>query len=117
MGAGASSLPRVRKALLIRAYNIRAPDQTLLDQFIPHAFRGPDMQMYIFPSQVQKCLDMNKADYAWLEELLRSLFTVPSTNSPAGKVLKLKPLRMHSRKHMLTCLQFLTCLCLPRKLG
>lgn len=78
MGAGASSLPRLRKALLIRAYNLRDKDQSLVDQFIPFAFRGPDMQMYILPSQIQNALRMTSPDYAWLEDLLQTLFLQPS---------------------------------------
>lgn len=90
MGAGASSLPRVRKALLIRAHNMRAADQTLIDQFLPFAFRGPDHQMHILPSQIQNCLNMNKTDYFWLEDLLKTLFTpsdpLLASSSSSGKV-------------------------------
>jgi hypothetical protein len=39
MGAGASSMNRLRKALLMRAYNIRNSDETLEEQFRKHAYR------------------------------------------------------------------------------
>jgi hypothetical protein len=47
MGAGASShttpssLNRLRKALVMRAYNIRKSDETLEELFRPHAYRSP----------------------------------------------------------------------------
>ena len=39
MGGGASSLIRLRKALVIRAYNLRSAEQTLDEQFRPLTFR------------------------------------------------------------------------------
>ncbi len=78
MGAGASTLPRIRKAILMRAYNVRPAEQTLLEQFVPFAYREADHQMYILPSQIKKCLDMNKPDYYWFDELLRTLFILPN---------------------------------------
>jgi len=39
MGGGASSLIRLRKALVIRAYNLRKAELTLDEQFRPHAIR------------------------------------------------------------------------------
>lgn len=39
MGSGVSSLVRLRKALVIRAYNLRGADQTIEEQFDKYAFR------------------------------------------------------------------------------
>ena len=38
MGGGASSLNRLRKTLLLRAYNLRSEDMTLEEQFSPFAY-------------------------------------------------------------------------------
>ena len=40
MGAGASSLNRLRKAVLMRAYNVRQSDETLEEQFRKYAYRA-----------------------------------------------------------------------------
>jgi hypothetical protein len=39
MGAGASSMNRLRKALVMRAYNLRDPGQTLEDFFKAYTYR------------------------------------------------------------------------------
>ena len=39
MGAGASSMNRLRKAILMRAYNVRNSDETLEEQFRKYAYR------------------------------------------------------------------------------
>eukprot|EP00981_Chlorochromonas_danica_P000668 scaffold146_cov171-Ochromonas_danica.AAC.17 len=83
MGSGASSIARVRKALLIRAYNLRPPDQNLLQFFLSHAFRGSDRQMYIKPSQIKLCLGMNNDSYFWLDDLLITIFP-SSISQPSG---------------------------------
>jgi len=45
MGGGASSLIRLRKALVMRAYNLRNSQQTLDEQFRPFSYR---LVIYIY---------------------------------------------------------------------
>eukprot|EP01031_Cornospumella_fuschlensis_P033787 gene33787-40885_t len=71
MGAGASSVPRLRKALFIKAYNQRSDRSlSLADQFLPFSFRGADYQLYILPSRVLECLGMKGSDYDWIQHIL-----------------------------------------------
>lgn len=65
MGAGASSLIRLRKALVLRAYNLRSSQQTLEEQFRPIAFRENGV-LYIALADVSKFLSV---DAPWLEDL------------------------------------------------
>lgn len=64
MGAGASSqtspssLNRLRKALIMRAYNIRKSDETLDELFKPQAYRSSS-GLYISVSSVKKILSEN----------------------------------------------------------
>jgi len=39
MGGGASSLIRLRKGIVMRAYNLTTSKQTLDEQFRPHSYR------------------------------------------------------------------------------
>lgn len=76
MGAGASSLPRLRKALLMKAYNSRKQeDLSLFEQFLPFAHQKDDSAYYIYIAQVKVCLGIeNNKDYAFLDEVLYNLF-------------------------------------------
>ena len=76
MGAGASSLPRLRKALLIKAYNTRrSPELSLYEQFLPFAAQLPEDKMfYITVPRIKECLGLDAKDYAWLDELLNTMF-------------------------------------------
>jgi hypothetical protein len=83
MGAGASSLPRLRKALAIRAYNARkATDKTtLFEQFLPFAVQRADNRLYYIDSaQIKTCLGLDSQEYAWLDDLLVTLFRQPGGN-------------------------------------
>jgi hypothetical protein len=81
MGAGASSLPRLRKALLMKAYNARSKssegsDLTLYEQFLPFAYQREDKMYYINVTQIKACLGLveDKKEYLWLDELLANIF-------------------------------------------
>ena len=74
MGAGAS-LGRLRKAVVIRSYNLRRPDQTVEEQFKCFTFRSvDDGQLYIRLSDIRNCLGMDSKDYGWIEELFAHTF-------------------------------------------
>lgn len=90
MGSGVSSLARLRKAVLIRAYNLRASDQTLIDQFMPFTYQKDGKGLYISIHQIKKCLKMESSDYKWVEEVLQAVFTVPTT-PPVQKVSLFSP--------------------------
>lgn len=75
MGAGASShtspsaLNRLRKALVMRAYNIRQSDETLGELFRPHAYRSSNV-FYISVSAVKKTL---AEDAPWVDLLFEQV--------------------------------------------
>lgn len=69
MGSGASSLARVRKALIIRAYNLRKNDETLDEQFRKFSYRNPAGQLCISLNDVKNCLDIEPGEYTWIEKL------------------------------------------------
>lgn len=74
MGAGAS-LGRLRKAIVIRSYNLRRPDQTVEEQFKCYTFRSvDDGQLHIRLSDIRNCLGMDSKDYGWIEELFSHTF-------------------------------------------
>lgn len=85
MGSGASSLGRLRKAVLIRAYNLRPPEQSIAEQFMPYTFQKEGKGLYITVSSVRKCLKMDTPEYRWIEEVMRSVFSLP-TSPPTQKV-------------------------------
>lgn len=60
MGAGASSLARLRKAVVIKSYNLRKSNQTIEEQFKCYAFRNKtDGFLYIKLDDIRKCLGTN----------------------------------------------------------
>ena len=67
MGAGASSLMRLRKALVIRAYNSRKKEETLHEQFFPYAYRKNNI-LYISLDDVKRVLSL---DAPWVDELFK----------------------------------------------
>ncbi len=69
MGSGASSLLRLRKALLIRAYNLRSADETIDDQFRKFSYRNADKQLCIAISDIKRCLNMEPGEYLWIEDI------------------------------------------------
>ncbi len=86
MGAGASSLPRLRKALLIKAYNARSTSQngadlSLYEQFLPYAYQRDDKMYYINVVQIKTCLGLEMSkDYVWLDDLLIAMFRLNREN-------------------------------------
>lgn len=72
MGSGASSLIYFRKALLIRACNLRKPGQTLDEQFRKYAYKGIDKQLRITIVDIRRCLCMEPGEYLWIEDLFRA---------------------------------------------
>ncbi|KAJ1434185.1 hypothetical protein B484DRAFT_394164, partial [Ochromonadaceae sp. CCMP2298] len=74
MGAGASALPRLRKALVIRSYNLRAPDETIEEQFRVYAFRDARNVLHIKLSDIKLCLGMDSGEYMWVEDLFQHTF-------------------------------------------
>jgi hypothetical protein len=86
MGAGVSSMNRLRKALVMRAYNLRKPGETLHDFFKKHTYRkvsvlpifilislshlSEDGQLYISLFAVKKALSVNAQ---WVDELFHNV--------------------------------------------
>lgn len=73
MGSGSSSLPRLRKALIIRAYNVRKEDETLDELFREYA-HWKDNLLYISYNDIRKCLRIESGEYAWIDTLFYSMF-------------------------------------------
>lgn len=71
MGAGASTVARLRKTLIIRSYNLRKRNETADEQFRPYAMRKEDRQLYISIQDILRCLDMLSSEYEWVEKSLR----------------------------------------------
>lgn len=74
MGGGASTLSRLRKAVVIRAYNLREPDQSLDQQFRPFAVRSIDGKLYITTQNIRSCLRMESKEYEWMDHLFQHTF-------------------------------------------
>lgn len=81
MGGGVSSLNRLRKAIVIRAYNLRKPDDTVDDQFRRFAVRGADGVLYISFENIKRCLVMETKEYEWIDQFLHRSFGTEVTNS------------------------------------
>lgn len=80
MGSGVSTLARLRKSLVIKAYNLRSEGQTLDQQFREYAFRKPgesstgstgSTTYYITFSDVKKCLQLNNSSNSWVDDLFK----------------------------------------------
>jgi hypothetical protein len=69
-----SSLSRLRKAVVIRAYNLRKPDETLDDQFRRFAVRDVDGVLYISFDNIKRCLLMETKEYDWVDKFLQHSF-------------------------------------------
>eukprot|EP00607_Mallomonas_marina_P006258 CAMPEP_0182439088 /NCGR_PEP_ID=MMETSP1167-20130531/86206_1 /TAXON_ID=2988 /ORGANISM="Mallomonas Sp, Strain CCMP3275" /LENGTH=413 /DNA_ID=CAMNT_0024632689 /DNA_START=93 /DNA_END=1334 /DNA_ORIENTATION=- len=67
MGAGASSLMRLRKTLVLRAYNTRKNDETLEEQFRRYTYKK-DSISYISLGDVKTALSL---DAPWVDDLFR----------------------------------------------
>lgn len=74
MGGGASTLIRLRKAIVIRSYNLREPDQTLDQQFRRFAVQGSDGKQYITVENIRSCLRMESKEYEWIDYLFQHTF-------------------------------------------
>ena len=74
MGSGASSLNRIRKAIVIRAYNLRKPDETWEDQFRRFATRDADGVLQISVRNIKSCLMMESKDYDWVDAFFQHTF-------------------------------------------
>ena len=68
MGAGASSLQRARKVLVIRAYNARKKNETLSEQFQSMTKTDKDGQRIIRLADVKAALGLSKA--AWFDDVV-----------------------------------------------
>eukprot|EP01041_Mallomonas_annulata_P008592 gene8592-17721_t len=68
MGAGASSLMRLRKTLVIRAYNTRKGDETLEEQFKPYIYRKTNNKEYISLEDIKSALSL---DAPWVDDLFK----------------------------------------------
>jgi hypothetical protein len=73
MGGAVSLQQRCRKALVIRAYNTRSPDQTVEEQFAAFSYLKHDGQCYTNVGLIKQCLQMENQEYPWLEPLLQVL--------------------------------------------
>lgn len=71
-GVSSSSTMRLRKAIVIRAYNLRKPDVTLDEQFRPYAEKGHLNKLTITLENVKKCLELDDgALWTSVEELFQ----------------------------------------------
>lgn len=69
-GVSSSSTVRLRKAIVIRAYNLRKSDETLDEQFRPYAKRDHSNKLTITLGDVKKCLQLDDgALWTSIEEL------------------------------------------------
>jgi hypothetical protein len=68
MGVGVSSL-RLRKAVVLRAYNLRDGDQTLEEQFRKYAFRGDDGRLWIKLSDIKNGLSFT--ELSWADDMMK----------------------------------------------
>jgi hypothetical protein len=105
MGAGASVL-RLRKALVIRSYNLRAPDETVEEQFKRFAYRD-DGVLKIKLEDVKSALGMDteSGEYLWVGELFRHTFGAHSEVPFLDFIHFLengKPVRTHIYTHIHT---------------
>ena len=71
MGGGVSSLSRLRKAVVIRAYNLRTLEETVDTQFRQYATRGTDGALHISIDAVKRCLKMDTKEYEWVNQLFQ----------------------------------------------
>lgn len=69
MGGGASSVSRLRKSLVIRAYNMRKRDDTFDDQFRKYAFKKEDGTHCISVKDIRLCLQLESGEYSWVDDL------------------------------------------------
>lgn len=74
MGGGASSLIRLRKAIIIRSYNLRKPEETVDQQFRKFAVRGEDGILIISLHNIRNCLEMEAKEYDWIDHLFLRIF-------------------------------------------
>lgn len=84
MGGAVSLQQRCRKALVIRAYNIRPADQTIEDQFSAYSFLKGDGQFYTNADLIKQCLNIGSNDYPWLEPLMQILSGASSDGSSSS---------------------------------
>jgi len=63
---------RLRKALCIRAYNIRSADETLEEQFAKLSYRGEDGRVYLLFVDVKTVLGFT--DTPWIDEVFKRLW-------------------------------------------
>lgn len=70
MGQGISSL-RLRKAIVIRAYNLRSGDETLEEQFKSFAFPSDDGELKISLLDIKACLSF--AEISWADDMIKRL--------------------------------------------
>lgn len=89
MGAGASSLQRARKVLVIRAYNARAPEETLFEQFDKISKKTSQGKQIIRIDDVKKALGLSKAE--WFDEIILrvSQNEVRGISIPLHRVLRI----------------------------
>lgn len=85
MGGAVSLQQRCRKALVIRAYNMRPSDQTLEEQFSSFSYLKGDGEFYTNADLIKQCLNIGENDYPWLEPLMQILSntTSESQQSPS----------------------------------
>lgn len=75
MGGGISISFRLRKALLMRAYNVRSKDSVILtieDQFRPYAFKSNDGKLEISLESIRKCLNLEDSAN-WVDNMLKEV--------------------------------------------
>jgi hypothetical protein len=68
MGGGASSLSRLRKVLLIRAYNSRPKDQTVSEQFSQYRRLNEQGQAVLTREDIKTAVGLTAP---WFDELLQ----------------------------------------------
>lgn len=73
MGGAVSLQQRCRKALVIKAYNARPPEQTLEEQFSAFSYLKNDGQFYTNADLIKQCLKIGAEEYPWIDPLMQVL--------------------------------------------
>jgi len=87
MGGGSSSLHRLRKILIIRAYNSRPEGITLEEQFLKFTEVDQKGQRVLTVSAIKQALGLKPNDKSalWLDELVKTYLSNQSLPAPSEK--------------------------------
>ncbi len=87
MGSGVSTQQRFRKAIVIRAFNLRPIDQSIEEQFMPYTYLKRDQQLYINVELIKQCLKIGKDEYPWMEHFFQALMNQKNISQQVSGVI------------------------------